>query len=124
MDEQISQIDSLSAIINSAEKEMLRLRKAYQGAVEARDAMGVTLIDRSDEIAILYEKANVLVSAAISSILLISGPVHELRLVLDSKRSDVDRAHRDFRPRIRRFASLGNDQIQRRKIQGRTESQA
>lgn len=61
MDEQIAQIDTLSNIINSAEREMLRLRKAYENAIEARDATGVTLIDRNDEISILYEKSNVLV---------------------------------------------------------------
>jgi hypothetical protein len=61
VDEQIAQIDTLSNIINSAEREMLRLRKAYENAIEARDATGVTLIDRNDEISILYEKSNVLV---------------------------------------------------------------
>mmetsp|Transcript_41716 Transcript_41716/g.50580 ORF Transcript_41716/g.50580 Transcript_41716/m.50580 type:complete len:921 (+) Transcript_41716:130-2892(+) len=59
VDEQISEIDKLNAIINSYEKEMLRLKKQYETQVELRNYTGITLIDRNDELCILYEKANI-----------------------------------------------------------------
>jgi len=59
VDEQISEIDKLNAIINQAEKEMLRMKKQYETQVEQRNWTGITLIDRNDELCILYEKANI-----------------------------------------------------------------
>lgn len=59
VDEQISEIDKLNAIINSYEKEMLRLKKQYETQVELRNHTGITLIDRNDELCILYEKSNI-----------------------------------------------------------------
>ena len=38
---------------------MLRLKKQYELGVEARNFTGVSLIDRNDELCILYEKANI-----------------------------------------------------------------
>ena len=38
---------------------MLHLKKRYELAVESRNYTGVQLIDRNDELCILYEKANV-----------------------------------------------------------------
>merc|ERR1712070_1055332 len=46
---QIRKIDKLNSIINSMEREMLRLKKQYEIAVEARNYTGVQLIDRNDE---------------------------------------------------------------------------
>ena len=59
VDEQISEMDKLSAVINGYEKEMLRLKKQYETQVELRNHAGITLIDRNDELCILYEKANI-----------------------------------------------------------------
>eukprot|EP00873_Tetraselmis_striata_P010499 jgi/Tetstr1/430763/TSEL_020548.t1 len=59
VDEQIAEIDKLNAIINGAEKEMLRLKKQYETVVESRNFTGIMLIDRNDELCILYEKANI-----------------------------------------------------------------
>ena len=39
--------------------QMLALKSSYERAVEARNRAGVQLIDRNDELCILYEKANV-----------------------------------------------------------------
>jgi len=57
VDEQIAEIDKLNAIINMAEKDMLHLKKQYGTGVESRNATGLTLIDRNDELCILYEKS-------------------------------------------------------------------
>jgi hypothetical protein len=59
LDEQIAEIDKLNAIINGYEKQMLSLKKQYETQVEMRNYTGITLIDRNDELCILYEKANV-----------------------------------------------------------------
>lgn len=39
--------------------DMLRLKKSYEMAIEARNYTGIVLIDRNDELCILYEKANI-----------------------------------------------------------------
>eukprot|EP00163_Fabomonas_tropica_P028890 TRINITY_DN5999_c2_g2_i1.p1 TRINITY_DN5999_c2_g2~~TRINITY_DN5999_c2_g2_i1.p1 ORF type:complete len:936 (-),score=280.00 TRINITY_DN5999_c2_g2_i1:198-3005(-) len=59
VDKQIAQIDKLNSIINSAEEDMLRLKKQYELAVEDRNFAGIQLIDRNDELCILYEKLNI-----------------------------------------------------------------
>lgn len=59
VDEQILEMDKLNALINGAEKDMLRLKKQYETIVEARNFTGIMLIDRNDELCILYEKANI-----------------------------------------------------------------
>ena len=59
VEQQIVEIDKLNSIINGMEKEMLNLKKDYEHAVEARNYTGVQLIDRNDELCILYEKANI-----------------------------------------------------------------
>jgi hypothetical protein len=40
------------------EKEMLQLKSRYENAVEERNITGVQLIDRNDELCILYERSN------------------------------------------------------------------
>ncbi|PNH11949.1 hypothetical protein TSOC_001169 [Tetrabaena socialis] len=59
VDEQISEVDKLNAIINGCEKEMLRLKKQYELVIEARNYTGIMLIDRNDELCVLYEKSNI-----------------------------------------------------------------
>ena len=56
---QIVTIDRLNGLINTMEREMLALKDEYEAAVEARNYAGVQLIDRNDELCILYEKAAV-----------------------------------------------------------------
>eukprot|EP01006_Ploeotia_vitrea_P008854 TRINITY_DN21046_c0_g1_i1.p1 TRINITY_DN21046_c0_g1~~TRINITY_DN21046_c0_g1_i1.p1 ORF type:complete len:990 (+),score=582.58 TRINITY_DN21046_c0_g1_i1:36-2972(+) len=53
------EIEKLNAIVNAAEREMMRLRKAYSQAVDARNLTGIQLIDRNDELSILYEKYSI-----------------------------------------------------------------
>lgn len=58
VEQQIVEIDKLNSIINQAEREMLELKKKYEEAVEARNYTGIQLIDRNDELCILYERVN------------------------------------------------------------------
>ena len=54
----VAEIDNLNSLINGIEKEMLKLKQRYEIAVEERNYTGIQLIDRNDELCILYEKCN------------------------------------------------------------------
>ncbi|KAG2382367.1 hypothetical protein C9374_005569 [Naegleria lovaniensis] len=54
----IMEIDKLNADINLAEEMMMMLKKKYETGVQDRNYTGIQLIDRNDELCILYEKAN------------------------------------------------------------------
>jgi hypothetical protein len=53
------EIKKLNSNINNAEKRMIRLRTDYAQAVDNRNLTGIQLIDRNDELCILYEKSNI-----------------------------------------------------------------
>merc|ERR1719446_1456796 len=59
VDQYVIEIDKLNSIINSIEKEMVILRRKYEQAVETRNFTGIQLIDRNDELCILWEKSNI-----------------------------------------------------------------
>ena len=54
-----NQMGKLNSVISHTEDEMLALKKSYEDAVENRNYTGIQLIDRNDELCILYEKANI-----------------------------------------------------------------
>eukprot|EP01038_Epipyxis_sp_PR26KG_P007169 gene7169-9772_t len=58
VEQQIQEIDKLNVVINSLEKDMLQLKSKYERSVEERNVTGVQLIDRNDELCILYERSN------------------------------------------------------------------
>ena len=58
VEQQIQEIDKLNVVINNLEKDMLQLKTKYEKAVEHRNVTGVQLIDRNDELCILYERSN------------------------------------------------------------------
>jgi len=58
VEQQIQEIDKLNVVINTMEKEMLELKSRYEKAVEERNVTGVQLIDRNDELCVLYERSN------------------------------------------------------------------
>merc|ERR1719298_113018 len=55
----VIEIDKLNSIINSIEKEMVILKRKNEQAVETRNFTGIQLIDRNDELCILWEKSNI-----------------------------------------------------------------
>merc|ERR1719271_2242014 len=59
VEQSVIEIDKLNSIINSIEKEMVILRRKYEQAVETRNFTGIQLIDRNDELCILWEKSNI-----------------------------------------------------------------
>jgi len=59
VEQYVIEIDKLNSIINSIEKEMVVLRKKYELAAETRNFTGTQLIDKNDELCILWEKSNI-----------------------------------------------------------------
>lgn len=59
VEQQIVEIEKQNGVINALEREMLRLKAMYETAVEQRNFAGVQLIDRNDELCVLYEKSNI-----------------------------------------------------------------
>eukprot|EP00903_Cladosiphon_okamuranus_P014759 g13676.t1 len=59
VEQQIVEIEKQNGVINALEREMLRLKAMYEAAVEQRNFAGVQLIDRNDELCVLYEKSNI-----------------------------------------------------------------
>lgn len=59
VEQQIVEIEKQNGVINTLEREMLRLKAMYETAVEQRNFAGVQLIDRNDELCVLYEKSNI-----------------------------------------------------------------
>eukprot|EP01041_Mallomonas_annulata_P000698 gene698-1337_t len=57
VEQQIQEIDKLNLVINNLEKEMLGLKGKYERGVDERNTIGVQLIDRNDELCILYERS-------------------------------------------------------------------
>lgn len=58
VDHQIIEVDKLNILINKIEKDLLQLKGSYAKAAVSRNTVGVALIDRNDELCILYEKVN------------------------------------------------------------------
>ena len=57
--QQLNEINKLNVIINSLEKDMIDLKQKYEIVCESRNYTGIQLIDRNDELCILYEKCNI-----------------------------------------------------------------
>lgn len=57
--QKINEGDKLNLIINSLQKEMNNLIYYYEIACESRNYRGIQLIDKNDELCILYEKSNI-----------------------------------------------------------------
>lgn len=73
------QMSKLNSIITATEDDMLALKKAYEDAVENRNYTGIQLIDRNDELCILYEKANVQESILKRGLVMLNKRVDEIR---------------------------------------------
>ncbi|KAJ3348828.1 hypothetical protein HDU83_001030 [Entophlyctis luteolus] len=60
IDQHLCTIETLNAVINSAEEDMVKLKERYDRAVKDRNSVGIHLLDRNDELCILYERLNIL----------------------------------------------------------------
>ena len=59
VEQHVIEIDKLNSVISQIEKEIVTTKRSYELAVTHRNYIGVQLIDRNDELCILWEKANV-----------------------------------------------------------------
>eukprot|EP00392_Amoebophrya_sp_AT5.2_P002587 g2592.t1 len=55
----VLEIDKLNSLINSLERDITGLKQKFENHVQQRNATGIQLIDRNDELCILWEKSNV-----------------------------------------------------------------
>jgi chromosome segregation ATPase len=81
VEQQIMEIDKLNVMINTLEKDMLELKRQYERSVEERNVTGVQLIDRNDELCILYERSNQQQEALRKGELLLMKKDHDLRQI-------------------------------------------
>lgn len=59
IDQNLGLIELLNSQINVAEEEMVALKARYEAAVKDRNNVGIHLLDRNDELCILYERMNI-----------------------------------------------------------------
>ena len=52
-------IAKLNDMINKAEENMVELRRRYESSVQERNRRGIQLIERNEEVCVLFEKVNV-----------------------------------------------------------------
>jgi chromosome segregation ATPase len=81
VEQQIQEIEKLNVVINNLEKDMLELKGKYERAVEERNVTGVQLIDRNDELCILYERSNQQHEALKNGEIILVKKQEELRLL-------------------------------------------
>jgi len=55
----VAEIAKLNHVIDKSETEMVKMKDKYERTMEQRNFTGIQLIDRNDELCILYEKANI-----------------------------------------------------------------
>ena len=81
IDENITTMDRLNALINSAERNLLQSRKSFEFGMEQRNFAGIQLIDRNDELCILYEKSHIQEEVAKQGTIAILQREDEIRLL-------------------------------------------
>ena len=68
-------------IILSLQKDMQHLRTQYEDACENRNYTGIQLIDRNDELCILYEKSNIQENILRKSEIAVKGLEDSIRMI-------------------------------------------
>ncbi|KAI9089460.1 hypothetical protein DFS34DRAFT_639300 [Phlyctochytrium arcticum] len=58
IDQNLSRIETLQILINAAESDLVALRSRHDSLLKGRNSTGMLLLDRNDELCILYEKLN------------------------------------------------------------------
>ena len=81
VDQNTNEIEKLNMIIVSLHKDMQGLREQYELACENRNLTGIQLIDRNDELCILYEKSNIQENILRSTEMNIKNVEDEIRMI-------------------------------------------
>jgi len=81
VEQQVLDIDKLNSIINNLEEDMLKVKVQYEQAVENRNFMGLQLIERNDELCILFERANMQEKTSAKGITALTSKQDEIRML-------------------------------------------
>lgn len=114
VEQQIVEIEKLNSIINGMERFMIRLKRQYEQAVEHRNYTGVQLIDRNDELCILYEKSNIQEEAYKRGQLGLRAQEEELRTI-QLQIADLERGLQVARKRVPRVPELAHKVLELKK---------
>jgi chromosome segregation ATPase len=106
--QQVQEIGKLNAIINTLEKEMIDLKHKHESACESRNYTGIQLIDRNDELCILYEKSNIQESVQKKGEKEIRAKEDEIRM-LNLELAEVQRMIEVVRKQIPLMPTLANE---------------
>jgi DNA repair exonuclease SbcCD ATPase subunit len=117
VEQQIQEIDKLNIVINALEKDMLELKNRYERAVEERNTTGVQLIDRNDELCILYERSNQQQQTLKSGELELLKKNEELRLL----RLQAEELKRQYLAARRRVPEIDDNRSKIRELEERLE---
>lgn len=112
--QQVQEIGKLNAIINTLEKEMIDLKHKHESACESRNYTGIQLIDRNDELCILYEKSNIQESVQKKGEKEIRAKEDEIRM-LNLELAEVQRMIEVVRKQIPLMPTLANEVIDLKK---------
>lgn len=88
--QQAKEIANLNLIVSGINRDIKRLISKYEDSCESRNYMGIQLIDRNDELCILYEKSNIQESILKRGENEIKGREEEIRM-LSIELADKDR---------------------------------
>jgi chromosome segregation ATPase len=113
VEQQIQEIDKLNIVINTLEKDMLKLKIKYEQSVEQRNVTGVQLIDRNDELCILYERSNQQQDALRKGELESLKKEEELRLI----RLQTEELRRQFLAAKKRLPEIDRDKEKIQKLE-------
>lgn len=98
----LSRIDTLNQVINATEEDMLVLKTRFEQAAKDRNAVGMQVLDRNDELCILYEKLNIQVDTLDKGQEELSGREDEIRklgIVKSSTKREVELL-KTLRPKV------------------------
>lgn len=105
--QQLNEINKLNVIINSLEKDMIELKQKYEIVCESRNYTGIQLIDRNDELCILYEKCNIqetIQKKGESEIRVKEDEIRMLNLELNAVKRQIELVRKQI-PEVPTFAS-------------------
>ena len=87
-----SQIKHLTSLIKKSDMELMEQKRAYDHLVNERDVIGIQLIRRNDEIALLVEKIRVQQSALETGEIQYNERLNDIQ-ILKTKIRDITREH-------------------------------
>ncbi|MCJ8736275.1 hypothetical protein PDJAM_G00257110, partial [Pangasius djambal] len=92
-EEQRLKIIKLGQVINAQEQDLLHMRKSHDASVQSRNERGVQLLEREEEMCVLYAKVNVQESLICEGTLQIQALEEEicsLKMLINEERRQIN----------------------------------